>query len=296
MKKHKCEEVMAVKSQTPTSCLALEYQCLRRLEERVGSNHGFHPFPKPLSFVSLADGGILSMTAGSKSGLNIVDLANIYRVKLGETVPELVALHYTSRMLKHVETLHRQGRILHCDVKPDNFVLCKLDCPHNAYRQIEYSDLFLVDFGRAVDLERYSDRSSDARNVMFHGNASCPEARCLAMRHGMPWSYDIDTFGILSAAHVLLFGKHMELRQSRDSRWHIQYQFRRYWNKDLWTEIFDSLFYLDEETGFAVGSRPRNLRKLREKINDCLKGEEAKIAALLKRQAALLPKRRDQMG
>ncbi|CAJ1966981.1 unnamed protein product [Cylindrotheca closterium] len=296
MKKHKTEEVMAVKSQTPTSCLALEYQNLRRLEERVSSKQGCHPFPKPLSFISLADGGILTMTAGSKSGLNLVDMVNIYRVKLGETVPELLALHYTSRMLKHIETMHRHGRILHCDVKPDNFVLCKLDCPDNAYRQIEYSDLFLVDFGRSVDLDLYSNQFRDARNAMFRGNASCPEARCIAMRNGMPWSYDIDTFGILSSAHILLFGNHMELRQSRDSRWHIQHRFRRYWNKDLWSEIFNSLMYPDEETGFALESRVRNLRSLYEKINDCIKGDEAKITALLKRQAALLPKRRDQMG
>lgn len=106
------EEVMAVKAQTPASCLALECQILRRLEERVDSRQGSHPFPLPLSFVSLADGAILSMTAGSKSGLNMVDLANIYRVKLGDTVPELVALHYTARMLQHIETLHWHGRIL----------------------------------------------------------------------------------------------------------------------------------------------------------------------------------------
>ena len=112
MKKHKSEEVLAVKSQTPTSCLALEFQLLRKLQQRVGSNQCCYPFPQPLSFVSLADGGILSMTAGSRSGLNIVDLSNAYKVKLGDTVPELLALHYTSRMLKHVETLHSRGRVL----------------------------------------------------------------------------------------------------------------------------------------------------------------------------------------
>lgn len=181
-------------------------------------------------------------------------------------------------------------------MKPDNFVLCKLDCVDNAYRQIEFSDLFLVDFGRSVDLEQYSDRFGDTKNVSFRGNASCLEARCVAMRNAMPWSYDIDTFGILSSAHVLLFGKHMEVREDRDSRWHIQHQFRRYWNKDLWSEIFDSLLYHDEKTGLALGSRACNLRSLREKINNCLKGSEPKIEEFLKRQEALLPKRRDQMS
>jgi hypothetical protein len=105
--------IIAVKAQTPTSCLALECVVLQRLEERIASRQSkTYPFPRPLSFVSLADGAIFSMTAGSRSGLNLVDLANIYKLKLGEPVPELIALHYTSRMLNHIEMLHWHGKIL----------------------------------------------------------------------------------------------------------------------------------------------------------------------------------------
>ena len=94
----------------------------------------------------------------------------------------------------------------------------------------------------------------------------------------------------------MLFEKHMELWQSKDSRWHIQIKFRRYWNKDLWGEIFDSLFYLDTDTGLSLGSTASSLRKLRGKIDDYLKGEEGQIEALLKRQATILPKTREQLG
>jgi hypothetical protein len=107
-------DAIAVKVQSPTDSLAWEYDVLLRVERRVPTSCSFgpYPFPRALSFVSLADGGMLSMTTGSKSGLNLVDLVNIYQTKIGGSVPELLALHYTSRMLRIVEFLHWHGKVL----------------------------------------------------------------------------------------------------------------------------------------------------------------------------------------
>ena len=108
----KNDDTIAVKVQSPTDCLAWEYQILLRLEHRVSSTcSGAYPFPRALSFLSLADGGMFGMTTGSKSGLNIIDLVNIY-ASTNESVPELLALHYTSKMLRLVEMLHWHGRVL----------------------------------------------------------------------------------------------------------------------------------------------------------------------------------------
>lgn len=104
---------LAVKAQSPTDCLAWEYEVLKRVEQRIGSiTQGVYPFPKPMAFISLADGGMMSMTAGSKSGLNLVDLVNVYKVRLGEPVPEIIALHYTARMLQRIEVLHFNTKVL----------------------------------------------------------------------------------------------------------------------------------------------------------------------------------------
>lgn len=104
---------IAVKAQSPTDCLAWEYEILRRLEDRMNPKKtGALGFSRALSFMSLADGGLLSMTAGSKSGLNLVDLSNVYKLKLGELVPEILVLHYVSRMLRHLEQIHWHGRVL----------------------------------------------------------------------------------------------------------------------------------------------------------------------------------------
>lgn len=109
--------VIAVKAQSPTDCLAWEFEVMEKLLQRVGpslrtSESTSFPFARPLTFMSLADGGLLSMTAGSRSGLNLLDLSNFYQVKLQERIPEELVLYYTSRILHHLELLHWHGKML----------------------------------------------------------------------------------------------------------------------------------------------------------------------------------------
>jgi len=140
------QEILALKVQTPTGCLAHEHNILRVLEERMpqhaasgGSNgtcgssqrsrkrrsssgssaiatNAPLPFPKAFSYVQFDNGALLGMSAGSSSGINLLDMVNVYKLKK-EPIPELIAIHYTSRMLLHTETLHTVGKILHNDVK-----------------------------------------------------------------------------------------------------------------------------------------------------------------------------------
>ena len=111
-----CERnTIAIKIQRPTGCLAWEYIVLQRLERRLVNGRqetSEYAFPRPLSFISMADGGILSMSAASESGLNLVDLCNFYKLKLNMPVPELIALHYVSIAIGIIEKLHWYGGIL----------------------------------------------------------------------------------------------------------------------------------------------------------------------------------------
>lgn len=105
--------VIAVKAQAPTDCLGLEYVILKAVEERVELHcEGQFPFPRALSFVAVANGGLLGMTNGSQSGINLVDLVNVYKVLEDTPVPELIALHYTILMLKIIEALHWHGKVI----------------------------------------------------------------------------------------------------------------------------------------------------------------------------------------
>jgi checkpoint serine/threonine-protein kinase len=184
----------------------------------------------------------------------------------------------------------------HCDLKPDNFVLSTSEASDNLCRGSEGGDLMLVDFGRAVDLTIQEKEGADAMQLMFTGNAARKDMQCVAMRSGNSWSFDVDTHGILCSAHVLLFGTHMEIERTEDDKWQPVSRFRRYWQRDLWMEIFHSLLNHDSVSGTAIGSRPRSLRALRGRIDEYLLDQKAHLCSAINRQAAFLPSSRDQLN
>ena len=284
---------IAVKAQTPIDCLAWEYTVLKKLGERAQVTNGeAYPFPRPVSFVSLSDGGLLGMSAASSSGLNLVDIVNVYKIQERCPVPELVALHYAVRMLKHVELLHWRGKILHCDIKPDNWVMTASSSAFvGCSTEIIASDLVLVDFGRAIDIEAVEPDSVSKMDVQFRGQANPEDMACVAMRNGWNWSFDIDTFGICASAHVLLYGTHLEIEQDHSTkRWKPRKPLRRYWQKELWNGLFDTLLNVDDDSRVAVGSRPGNLRKIRSVMEEYVQSHSRELETVLRHQARLLPK------
>ena len=112
------QESIAMKVQEEPRSLAWEYEVLEKVENRVrkkikeGNNSGgiLSPmaFPNALQFVMFSNGATMGMTAGSPTGLNLLDIVNAHK----GAVPELLAIHYTSRMLKHLETLHFTAKFL----------------------------------------------------------------------------------------------------------------------------------------------------------------------------------------
>jgi hypothetical protein len=102
----------ALKIQAPIGSLAHEYLLLLRLEERVDlDSSGFYPFPQPQALYAFSEGGLFVMTAGSDSGMTLMDVVNTCNKSIG-SVPEMLAIYYTSRMLRHLECLHCEGKIL----------------------------------------------------------------------------------------------------------------------------------------------------------------------------------------
>ena len=182
----------------------------------------------------------------------------------------------------------------HCDVKPDNFVLSSFRCAGNFFSEVPFSEVMLVDFGRAIDLEQCSSNPEDCQCPMFSGEACKKEMQCPAMREGRSWSSDIDTFGILCSAHVLLFGELMQIKKD-GKQWRPTSWLRRYYNRPLWGKIFNSLLDLDEGSGVALGSRPQNLRALRGMIDEYLETKRSHLKGELVRLENLLPKSRDDL-
>jgi checkpoint serine/threonine-protein kinase len=183
----------------------------------------------------------------------------------------------------HLSPNPATGNILHCDVKPDNWVLCSSNDTDGA-------DLMLVDYGRAIDLSDHANSNVDPLDIKMIGDAAEPDMQCVSMRKKRPWSFDSDTFGICASLHVLLFGTHIDIIQNGEKRWMPRQRFKRYWANELWTEVFDTLLNLEE--GTTIGSRPKTLRILREKLEGYLNKNKQKLQNLLTRQARLLPNSR----
>lgn len=152
---------------------------------------------------------------------------------------------------------------------------------------VDGSDLCLVDFGRAVDLTSIDRDGVDVRDRKLIGEASEKSMRCVAMRKGRPWSFDIDTFGLCASAHILLFRKHMKIEQCRNTkRWKPcePIKSRVFSHPKLWIELFDTLLNSDQ-----IGSRPRGLNALREKFEICLAAQKEELSEALRAHARKLP-------
>lgn len=63
---------------------------------------------------------------------------------------------------------------------------------------------------------------------------------CVEMLEKKPWTYQIDLYGLAGTAHVMLFGKYMEVRKKLLS-WEICARMPRYLHKLVWEEFFSTL-------------------------------------------------------
>ena len=269
------------------------------------------PFPKAFSYVKYDNGALLCTSAGSSSGINLLDLVNVYKLKK-EPIPELIAIHHTSRMLLHVETLHSVGKILHNDAKVS--VLCcvyfiavfffSYDPRTNSCRRSYVSslsiiqpdnwvvsgkngtDVTLVDFGRSVDLSKAGKGGKgDHLSVLFTGNEAAQDMACPAMRNEEPWCLETDAYGIVASSFLLLYGSHLDIVETADGKWTPTKKLRRYWEASLWNRIFRDLI------NGTSDELPALMETIRKEFDAYLDegNRRSHVQALLAHQHTLLP-------
>jgi hypothetical protein len=157
----------------------------------------------------------------------------------------------------------------------------------------------LIDFGRSFDLESAAPPGLSPYDVRLVGDAGRAEMRCVAMRQGLTWSFDVDTYGICASAHGLLFAEHMELVRMKGwgdnngQRWMpaqlIKKNHRhRLEFQDLWQHIFATLLNVDDATKKAIDSRPASLRMLRSQVTEQLAAHQDELQSALRHQASIL--------
>lgn len=180
--------------------------------------------------------------------LELVNRAqDILVAEKGACLRESLVMFFTIELLRLVDGMHVVG-FIHGDLKIDNCLLRLGDEPLSSTYDPSgaggWSDkgIKLIDFGRTIDARQFptdqqflADWPTDAKD--------CPE-----MREGLPWTYQPDYFGLAGIIYCMLHGKYFEDSsitshpgQDGEPRYKLAAPFKRYWQVDLWTKLFDLL-------------------------------------------------------
>ena len=155
----------------------------------------------------------------------------------------------------------------------------------------------LVDFGRSIDMLDIAKDESNPFDIYLTGDIAAEDNGCVAMRENLPWSVDIDTFGLCATAHTLLFGCHMEIvMDKRENKWKPRRKLRRYWQRDLWHLLFDTLINCDSKVIRDVEMYSAELQKVINAFEDYLddRNRQREVQSILNLQTGLLPKMRSR--
>ena len=194
----------------------------------------------------------------------------------GACLRETLVIFFAMELLRLVEGMHAVG-FIHGDLKIDNCLLRLGDQPPSSVYDPSgaggWGDkgIKLIDFGRTIDTRQFpagqqflADWPTDAKD--------CPQ-----MRQGLPWTYQPDYFGLAGIVYCMLYGKYFEDNSvvsytgaDGETRYKLGASFKRYWQVDLWTKLFDLL--LNPTLVREDGSLPlcQELGALREGMEEVL--------------------------
>ena len=249
------EPLEALKTESPPETLVWEFHVLRTVKHRLGAA------ARSIQSIVLAhechlyhDEAFLILSYSPQGTL--LDLVNAVRNdnakagKLGgEGLDEVVAMWFGVEILRLVEDLHRVG-ILHGDLKGDNCLVrfdtsTDITAPFDSDGKYGWSSrgLKLIDFGRGIDTRMFKP------NAQFIADwASCSQD-CAEIREACPWKWQIDYHGAAGIIHTLLFSKYIDtvpatgnsLGPGQKKEWKLKENFKRYWEKEVWADVFATL-------------------------------------------------------
>ncbi|KAJ3285076.1 hypothetical protein HK104_009651 [Borealophlyctis nickersoniae] len=187
-------------------------------------------------------------------------------------VDEVLAAFWAIEVLRTIEAVHAAGMI-HGDMKADNVLARLTDGEEGEVWDVLYKEngecgwanrgITIVDWGTAIDLRMFEDGqrfvvppTQPATGRSRAGRGADPSVESWEVRNGVSWRYETDWYGAAGIIHVLLFGKYMEVIEGVDDapapdgtaakgkprpRVKPSGSFKRYWQVDLWREVFDVL-------------------------------------------------------
>ena len=245
---------VAIKVVKPSN--SLEFQMLRKV-------HAGLPAPLQSSVINphalyiYHDESFLILDLCTQGSLlDIINRANSAGIsQQGSSLDELLVMFFTIELLRLLEGLHKAG-FIHGDLKIDNCLVRLEDVSPSSAWAAQYDPtgaggwkskgIKLIDFGRTIDTHMFP------RGQKFVAEWATDARDCVEMREGRPWTYQADYFGLAGIVYCMLYGKYIEAssivrvtpspqQQDTRSRYKLATAFKRYWQGDLWTRLFDVL-------------------------------------------------------
>ncbi|CAL8315335.1 unnamed protein product [Lota lota] len=206
----------------------------------------------------------------------LLNAVNQYKKLSDKVMPQPLVMYFTTCMLHMVEQLHRI-RLVHADIKPDNFLLGERFLESQCLDpDVMEHGMVLVDLGQSIDMDLFPKGTEFTARCLTSG------FQCTEMLSGRPWSYQTDYFGIAGTVYCMLFGTYMQVKQE-DGVWKTNALFRRNPHSELWLELFHTLLNIPDG-----GSLPC-LRSLRCRLSTVLRETYgSKLQSLKNRLVVLL--------
>ncbi|NXU12591.1 BUB1 kinase, partial [Pardalotus punctatus] len=213
----------------------------------------------------------------------LLNAVNIYKKLPEKVMPQALVIYFAVKILHVVEELH-SCKIIHGDIKPDNFILGERQASPGVPRFLDNDTcdidglchgLTLIDLGQSIDMKLFPEGTA------FTARCETSGFQCVEMLTNRPWNYQTDYFGIAATVYCLLFGTYMRLRDD-NGVWKPEGTFRRLANAELWKEFFESLLNIP-----SCHSLP-SLGVLRQKLKDLFCRSYAKEIKFLRNRLVVL--------
>ncbi|XP_073820863.1 bub1 kinase [Musca autumnalis] len=218
--------VVALKFQKPANTWEI-YICDQVLKRVKSPN--ILPGLMDISTAIIAPNASIIATEFSPYG-SLLDINNKIRQATTKVMHESLVMHFSAQICNIISHLH-QNKIIHADIKPDNFLLMRVPST-----DLHFPSLRLIDFGCAIDMTLFPDGDK----TKFRKVIQTDGFTCIEMQEGRSWSYETDLFCIAGTVHVMLFGEYMQL-QKRGDTWDIKQKLPRYLKKHVWTQFFGDI-------------------------------------------------------
>ncbi|XP_061610341.1 mitotic checkpoint serine/threonine-protein kinase BUB1 isoform X2 [Phyllopteryx taeniolatus] len=234
-----------------------------------------HLFARVRTAHVFTDGSVLLGELHSYGTL--LNAVNVYKGLGDKVMPQPLVIYFTVCVLRMLEELHA-ARIIHADVKPDNFMLGQRFAENDDFEpeNLEHG-LVLIDLGQSIDMDLFPPGTA------FTAACSTSGFRCTQMLGRKPWSYQTDYFGVAGTVHVMLLGTYMQVVEE-DGVWRTCATFRRNPHSEMWLHLFHTLLNIS-----ACRPVPATLADLRRRLTAVLqRNYRGKMASLKSRLLILL--------